>query len=91
MTDYNPTESHNVSEPPVAKQTRRSRLWRLLSNRISGWIVAAALLCAVIGLSISVAASPSAAPAHPSFGGSSAGGGPRSGGGGSNFTVAGAD
>jgi hypothetical protein len=83
MTDYNPTDPQSVLEPPVAKQTRRSRLWRLLSNRMSGWIVAAVLLCAVAGLSITVAVSPSATAAHPSFG-SSAGGGPGSGGAGSN-------
>jgi hypothetical protein len=50
---------------------------------MSGWIVAAVLLCAVAGLSITVAVSPSATAAHPSFG-SSAGGGPGSGGAGSN-------
>jgi hypothetical protein len=83
MTDYNPTDPHNVPEPPVGEQTHRSRLWRLLSHRISGWIVAAVLLCAVVGLSITVAASPSATTAQPSFG-SSAGGSPRSGGAGSN-------
>ena len=83
MSDYNPADPQTVPESPVAELTRRSRLWRLLSNRISGWIVAAVLLCAVIGLSITVAASPSATAAHPSFG-SSADGGPRSGGAGSN-------
>jgi hypothetical protein len=83
MTDYNPTDPQTVPEPPTAEMTRRSRLWQLVSNRISGWIVAAVLLCAVIGLSITVAAAPSATAAHPSFG-SSAGGGPRSGGAGSN-------
>jgi hypothetical protein len=34
----------------MAKQARRPRVRRLLSNRRSGWIVAAALMCAVIGL-----------------------------------------
>jgi hypothetical protein len=55
----------------------------VLSNRVSGWIVAAALLCAVIGLSVALAtSSTSAAPGHFVPGG--AAGGPAAAGGGSN-------
>jgi hypothetical protein len=52
-------------------------------NRRSGWIVAAALLCAVIGLSVALATSPSATSANFVPGGGFAGG-LGSGGGGSN-------
>src|SRR5437879_4502342 len=76
----------------VAKQARRPRVGRLLSNRKSGGIVAAALVCAVIGVSAGCAASPSATAASPSSSAtaghpvpaSGAAGGPLSGGGGSN-------
>jgi hypothetical protein len=70
--------------PTSSPDSRRPTLRRLLANRISGWIVAAALLCVVIGLSVGLATSPSATTAHPAPG-SSAAAGPRSGsGGGSN-------
>jgi hypothetical protein len=42
------------------QQAGQARTRRLLSNRSSGWIVAAALTCAVIGLSVGLATSPSA-------------------------------
>jgi hypothetical protein len=95
-----PTPSPDVSaSATIAKQPRWSRLWQLLSNRMSGWIVAGALMLAVIGLSIGLATSPSATanPAVPGggfAGGSGSGGsnaqsgppagGPAGGGGGSN-------
>jgi hypothetical protein len=81
----------------MAKQARRPRVRRLLSNRRSGGIGAAALMCAVIGLSAGCATSPSATATplsatstspsatsgHPGPG-SGAAGGFGSGGGGSN-------
>ena len=74
---------------PVTTATEASwqRVRRWLSNRISGWIAAAVLMCAVIGLSVglatspSVTASPSATTGHAVPGSGFAGG---SGGGGSN-------
>jgi hypothetical protein len=75
----------------MPKQAGWPRVWRLLSNRISGWIVAAALACAVIALSIALAVSPSSTAGHfvpgrgvaggAGFGGGGSGAG---GGGGSN-------
>ncbi|MCU1666593.1 MAG: hypothetical protein JWR58_6658, partial [Pseudonocardia sp.] len=70
----------------MAKQTRRPRVRRLVSNRGSRWIVGAALMCAVIGLSAgcgtsssvtatSPSASASATAGHPGPGGGAAGGG----------------
>jgi hypothetical protein len=62
----------------------------MLSNRISGWIVAAALVCAAIGLSVGYATSPSAtatsssARAGQGAFGTGAAGGPGFGSGGSN-------
>jgi hypothetical protein len=53
MSDYDPAS-------PDERQARRPRARRLVSNRRSGWIVAAALTCAVIGLSVGLATSPSA-------------------------------
>jgi hypothetical protein len=55
----------------------------LLSNRRIGWIVAAALMCAVIGLSVALAMSTSATPVPP-VPSSGTAGGLASGGGGSN-------
>jgi hypothetical protein len=66
-----------------AEQARRRRVWPWLSSRRTGWIVAAALVCAVIGLSIALALSPSATAAQP-VAGSGSSGGPAAGGGGSN-------
>jgi hypothetical protein len=57
----------------------------LLSNRVSGWIVAGALICAVIGLTVALATSPSAAGRPgPFVPGGGAAGGPGSASGGSN-------
>ncbi len=64
----------------VAKQARRPRVRRLLSNRKSGRIVAAAVMFPVIGLSVGLATSPSASAAQLASGSRSAGG-PASGGG----------
>jgi Domain of unknown function (DUF5666) len=62
-----PASSPDWSAPvTVAKQARWSRVRRVLSNRRSGWIVAAVLICAVIGLSFGLAASPSATATSPS-------------------------
>jgi hypothetical protein len=69
----------------IPKQLRRQGVRRLLSNRRSRWIPAAALMCAVIGLSAACGTSPATATS-PSA--TAAGGGPAgalgSGGGGSN-------
>ena len=67
----------------MAKQARRPRVRRWLSNRRSRWIVAAALMCPVIGLSVGLVTSPSASAAQLVPGSGSLGG-LRSGGGGSN-------
>ena len=77
----------------MAKELRRPGVRRLLSNRRSRWIMAAALMCAVIGLSaygtsLAIATSPSATAAGsgsagglgPGGGGSNARSGPASGG-----------
>src|ERR1700730_7398866 len=55
-----PFSSDSSAPVTMAKQGRWPRVWRLVSNRMSGWIVAAALMLAVIGLSIGLATSPSA-------------------------------
>jgi hypothetical protein len=75
-----PDSSASVS---TAKQANRPTVWRLLSNRRIGWIVAAALMCAVIGLSVALAMSTSATTVPPVPSSGSAGG-LGSGGGGSN-------
>jgi hypothetical protein len=59
----------------MAKQLRRPKVRRLLSNRKSRWIVAAALTSAVIGLAAGCATSPSATSAQPGPGSGPAGGG----------------
>jgi hypothetical protein len=71
MTDYETTTSHNTS---VAEQGRWQRARRLLSNRISGWIAAAVLMCAVIALSVALGTSSSVAAGHPVPGSASAAG-----------------
>ncbi len=48
---------------PVAKQARRPTARRLLANRKSRWTAAAALVCAVSGVSVSLATSPPATAA----------------------------
>src|SRR4051812_41911441 len=50
-----PTAS--VTGDGQARRQRKAAPW--LSNRRGGWIVAAALLCAVVGLSVALALSPS--------------------------------
>jgi hypothetical protein len=68
----------------MAEKLHRPKVRRLMSNRRSGRIVAAALMCAVIGLSAACATSPSATATSPSAtaggGGSDARSGPASGG-----------
>ena len=93
MDDYDRTSLHatvpqrrvsNATSATVtmAERLRRPAIRRLLSNRNSRWIMAAAPICAVIGLS---ACGTSAAPATPSSAaGSGAAGGLGSGGGASN-------
>jgi hypothetical protein len=98
MNDYEPTSPHETPPPPGSSpdspvsltppnQARWPRVWRLLSSRLSGWIAAAALMLAVIGLSIGLATSPStttsaSTPAGPAAAGSgfAGGGGPAAGG-----------
>jgi hypothetical protein len=79
MKDYEPTNPH----------PRWPRVRRLLSNRKRRWVAAAALMCAVIGLSVALATSqsatatspsatatsPSATAGHPGPGSGAAGGG----------------
>jgi hypothetical protein len=85
-----PASSADPPASATAEQGRWARLRRLLSNTRSGWIAAAALMCAVIGLSLSLAttstASTSAAGHSPAAGGAAAGAGAHSaaGGGASN-------
>jgi hypothetical protein len=56
----------SLASVTMAKQARRPGVRRLVSNRKSGWIVAAALMCAVIGFSAGCATSPSATTTSPS-------------------------
>ena len=94
MNDNEPTSPHETLRArPLARQARRPRIRRLLSNRRGRWIVATALMCPVIGLSVGLATSPSASAAQLVAGGVSASGpgsnarsGPASGG--SSGTVA---
>ena len=44
----------------MAKEARRPKVQRLLSNRKNRWIAGAAVMCAVVGLSVGLATSPSA-------------------------------
>jgi hypothetical protein len=60
MQDNEPTNPHEIAE-----RGRWQNVRRLLSSRIS-WIVAAALMCAAIGLSAVLAMSPSATATSPS-------------------------
>jgi hypothetical protein len=89
MTENDPAGPDEASPPPVhpasepgAEQVRRATIWPWLSHRRTGWIVAAVLALAVIGLSIAVALPPSATATPPVAG--SPAGGPAAGGGGSN-------
>jgi hypothetical protein len=90
MQEYEQASSHETSVPK-AKQARWPSVWRLLSNKMSGWIVAAVLMCAVIALSVALATSSTTAASgalgRGSAGGAGAGagfGGAGSSGGGSN-------
>lgn len=49
---------------PMARHARRPKVRRLLENKRSGRIAAAALMCAAIGLPVSLATSPSATAAE---------------------------
>ena len=60
-----PAFSPNWPAPaPTAKRARGPKVRRLLTNRRSGRIAAAALMCAAIGLPVSLATSPSATAAQ---------------------------
>jgi hypothetical protein len=91
MNDYDPTSPQPASSPDSAasvttdKELRRPGVRRLMSNRRSRWIIAAALMCAVIGLSVGYvesSATTTSSSATATGGGSAGGLGP--GGGGSN-------
>jgi hypothetical protein len=92
MKDSEPTSPHGTppapdssASVPRATQARRRRVRRLLSNKKSGRIEAAALMCAVVGLTAGCATSPSAPATSPSATtGHSASGSRAAGGGGSN-------
>jgi hypothetical protein len=75
-------DDHRTSVTTV-KQPRRAAVWRVLSNRKTGPIVAAAVLAPVLGLTFGLATSPLASAAQP-VSGSVAPHSLRSGGGGSN-------
>jgi hypothetical protein len=86
MNDYEPTSPHETDSPaPVttAGQTRWATVRRWLSNGRSRWVAGAALMCAVVGLSVGLSMSPSATASAGSSG-SAVAGGPAAGGGGSN-------
>jgi hypothetical protein len=78
-----PSTPDAPAEMTGADHARRGRDWSWLSSRRTGWVVAAALVCAVIGLSIALAVSPSATATQPAAGSSSSGA-PAVGGPGSN-------
>jgi hypothetical protein len=61
MKDDEPTNPHDTTSQP-----RWPRVRRLLPNRRSRWVVAAALVLAAIGLSVALATSPSATTTSPS-------------------------
>jgi len=80
MTDHEP---EMLSTPATVPQPSRwSRAWHLLSSRLGGWIVAAALGCAVIALSIALAVAPSSAGSGQAGGPGGAGPGAGAAGGG---------
>jgi hypothetical protein len=76
-----PIPPASVAGEGQARRQREVTPW--LSSRRVGWTVAAALLCAVVGLSVALALSPSGAATKPVTGSSSSGG-PGAGGSGSN-------
>ncbi len=57
-----PSKPEWSAKAPMAEPARRPRVRRLLANRKSGRIAAAALMCAAIGLPVSFATSSSAQP-----------------------------
>ena len=69
-----PTSSSDGSTSTMAGHAWWPRARRSLLDRRNRWIVAAALLCAVIGLSVALATSPSATSANFAPGGGFAGG-----------------
>jgi hypothetical protein len=81
-----PPESSPDSSAPVtmAERARWPKVRRYLSHGKSRWIAAAAMMCAVVGLSVGFAVSPSATAGQSASGGGFAGAGPASGGGGTN-------
>jgi hypothetical protein len=84
MKDYEPARPYEtLPARPVSRAASLAKVRRLLSDRRSRWIVAAVLVCAVIGLSVALARSPSTT-AGRLVPGSGVAGGPGSGGGGSN-------
>jgi hypothetical protein len=76
MSEYHPTtpsETASLPSPatgPVAKQPLRRLLW----SKRRGWIVAAAVMSPVIGLSAGLATSPSASASQIVANGHSTGG-----------------
>jgi hypothetical protein len=98
MDDFTPTNPHETPPPPpratppdesapvtMAEHDRRPWARRMLSNRRRGWIVAAALMVPVIGISAHLATSSSASAgqvAAPSAGAGAGGAGFGGGGGG---------
>jgi hypothetical protein len=90
MNDYDPTSPRDtIPARPVSSSTSglllRPGVRRLLPNRRGGWITAAALMCAVIGLSAACGTSSGTATSpSPTAAGSGSAGGLGSGGGGSN-------
>jgi hypothetical protein len=90
MTEYQPIDSPDSSaSSAMAEQAGWRRVRRWLSNRMTGWILAAVLMCSTIGLSIALATSTSATAGRVVPGGLAGGAGPAAGnagagGGGSN-------
>jgi hypothetical protein len=86
MNDYDPTSPHGTtSARPVSGVTSgRPGVRRLLSNSTSRWIMAAVLMCAVIGLAACGTSSATATSPSATAAGSGSAGGLGSGGGGSN-------
>jgi hypothetical protein len=84
MSEHDPAPGEHPPPDPAPDAGPRRTVWPWLSHRRTGWIVAAALAVAVIGLSVAIAvARPSSATATPPLAGRPAGGS-AAGGGGSN-------
>ena len=62
MSDHEPT---NHSKPLSTDPTRRPRFGRLPLKRRTRWIVAAVLVCSLLGLSVGLATSSSAIAEPP--------------------------